>query len=39
MRKRKTARGEFSLKTAKGREVPVSLSARSLTMNDVEASV
>ena len=34
---REDCRGEFSLKTAKGGEVPVSLSARSLMMNDVEA--
>jgi PAS domain S-box-containing protein len=34
---REDCRGEFFLKTAKGGEVPVSLSARSFMMNDVEA--
>jgi PAS domain S-box-containing protein len=36
-RERKACKGEFSLKTVHGREVPVSLSAHSLMLNSVEA--
>ena len=34
---KEACRGEFLLKTADGKKVPVSLSARSLMLNDVEA--